>query len=479
MKPLVTMRAALADALLFGAVLEGDSWATWRVLLIAAMGEELTDAERGIWKAVTGREREPGVLCEELWAIVGRRGGKTRAIAVLGSYLAALCDHTDILAPGERGSLPIMSATTTQAAKAFSYLRGVFQHSPMLGQLVDSETTDTIRLTNRVDIEIKPASYRTIRGATAVAAIGDEAAFWSGETTVNPDTEILNAIRPAMATTGGPLIVISSPYARKGELWSTFRQHYGPDGDPRVIVAKGPSRTFNPSLPQSVVDRAFQRDPVAAAAEYGAEFRSDVEAFLSRDVVDAVTMAGRHELPPSRQFNYVGFVDPSGGSADSFTLAIAHREGEAAVLDVVREVRPPFSPDSVVAEFASLLATYSITSVRGDRYGGEWPRERFRTHGIAYEPSDRTRSELYGELLPILNAGRAELLDVPKIANQLIGLERRTSRVGRDTIDHAPGAHDDLANAVAGALVFAIDGSGFDAQVWLRAFDIQPETSNG
>jgi len=35
----------------------------------------------------------------------------------------------------------------------------------------------------------------------------------------------------------------------------------------------------------------------------------------------------------------------------------------------------------------------------------------------------------------------------------LSGLERRTSRGGRDTIDHAPGNHDDIANAVAGVLV--------------------------
>jgi hypothetical protein len=35
------------------------------------------------------------------------------------------------------------------------------------------------------------------------------------------------------------------------------------------------------------------------------------------------------------------------------------------------------------------------------------------------------------------------------------GLERRTARGGRDTIDHAPGGHDDLANVVAGVAVVA------------------------
>jgi len=52
---------------------------------------------------------------------------------------------------------------------------------------------------------------------------------------------------------------------------------------------------------------------------------------------------------------YSAFVDPSGGSADSFTLAIGHRQDDVAVVDCVREVRPPSSPESVITEFAALL----------------------------------------------------------------------------------------------------------------------------
>ena len=60
------------------------------------------------------------------------------------------------------------------------------------------------------------------------------------------------------------------------------------------------------------------------------------------------------------------------------TLAIAHKEGGNTVLDAIRERRPPFSPEAVVADFCAILKTYRITSVIGDRYAGEWPRERFR-----------------------------------------------------------------------------------------------------
>src|SRR5262249_58869041 len=108
---------------------------------------------------------------------------------------------------------------------------------------------------------------------------------------------------------------------------------------------------------------------------------TDVETFISREVVEAAVVAGRSELPRVEGVLYTGGTDPSGGSNDSFTLSINHIETDAsgvrrAVLDLVREVRPPFSPDAVVAEFAALLKSYGISKVIGDRYGGEWAGER-------------------------------------------------------------------------------------------------------
>lgn len=77
----------------------------------------------------------------------------------------------------------------------------------------------------------------------------------------------------------------------------------------------------------------------------------------------------------------------------------------------------------------------------------------FRKHGITYDASARPKSDLYRDLLPRLNSGEVDLLDEQRLVAQLCGLERRTSRGGRDSIDHAPGSHDDIANAVAGCLV--------------------------
>ena len=112
-------------------------------------------------------------------------------MAVLAAYIAGCVDHRDTLAPGERGALPILAASTAQASQAFNFVSGIFATAPNLKDLLENETADTISLASGVDITIRPASFRTIRGITAVAAIADEIAFWRSDDSANPDTEIL------------------------------------------------------------------------------------------------------------------------------------------------------------------------------------------------------------------------------------------------------------------------------------------------
>ena len=74
----------------------------------------------------------------------------------------------------------------------------------------------------------------------------------------------------------------------------------------------------------------------------------------------------------------------------------------------------------------------------------------FRRFNIRFEQAARPKSDLYVDLLASLNSHRVDLLDNPKLISQLCALERRTARSGRDSVDHPPGGHDDVANAVAG-----------------------------
>ena len=374
---------------------------------------------------------------------------------------------------GERGVLLCVAADQRQADVILDYADASFRASPVLSQLIEGRTQRELRLNNGIDIEVRAADYRRLRGLTFIAVIADEVAFWSSDFSANPDDEILNAVRPGLATTGGPLFMISSPYARRGELWRVFQRHYGAAGDPLIMVAKGSSREFNVTLLQSVVDRAYERDPAAASAEYGAEFRRDIESFVAIEAVTACVSRGVYERAPQRGVVYSAFVDPSGGSADAMTLAIGHRDHarQVVVIDALREVAPPFSPEKAVEQFASLLRTYNCFKVVGDRFAGDWPVEVFGKFGVQYEQSAAPKSDLYRDLLASLNSQRVDLLDHPKIISELCALERRTSRGGRDSIDHPPGGHDDVANVIAGVAAALTSDPGTDYLEFCNRFN--------
>jgi hypothetical protein len=462
MKPTVSIRKAFSDPKLLGSLLGGDSWRAWRTLLIAAMGEALDDDERALFKRITGRDCEPLQRVEELIAVVGRRGGKSRAIATLAAYLAALRDYSHVLAAGERALVIVVAPDQRQAHIVLDYCTAVFEQSPLLKQLIKNRTSDTLELTNGLGIEVRAANFRRLRGHTFVAAVAEEVAFlFADESSANPDSEILAALRPGLATTNGLLAMISSPYAKRGELYEAHKRHYGPAGDKLILVAQGTSRDFNPSLPQSVVDRALERDHAAASAEYLAQFRSDIEGFVSREQVEACVERGLCERAPVDGTRYFSFTDPSGGSADSMACAIGHLDGDMLVVDALREIKARFDPESAVEEFAQLLALYKIDATTGDRYSAQWCSQAFEKRGIKYEGAEQNKSQLYLEMLPRINAKTIRLLDHPRALNQICLLERRTSRGGRDSIDHPPNTHDDVANAIAGLCGLAVSASSF------------------
>src|SRR6516225_9533197 len=140
---------------------------------------------------------------------------------------------------------------------------------------------------------------------------------------------------------GAMLLCASSPHARRGALWEAHCKHFGQDGDP-VLVWQAGTADMNPLVPSSYIDRHLADDPARAAAEYLATFRTDLETYISRAVVESAIVAGRYELPRVEGIRYFGFTDPSGGSSDSMTLAICHLSGDRVVLDALRERRPSF-----------------------------------------------------------------------------------------------------------------------------------------
>jgi hypothetical protein len=458
----MTLLEAMADANLFAPWFrDRATWAAWTAFIAALFALPMTPEQLATYQQCTGRTAPPTHPATESYLNCGRRSGKSFLLALCAVYLSAFHDYRRYLAPGERATVLILATNAKQARVIFRYVRALLTRIPMLAKMVQRETADAFDLTNGTTIEVHPVSMRTTRGYTIACVCADEIAYWPHEDAAEPDYEVLNALRPGMATIpNAKLLCASSPYARRGVLWDAFRRHYGKDNDP-VLVWKAPTRVMNPTVSQQVIDAATEADPVSAASEYGAEYRSDIESFINREAVTACISYDVRERAPCSGTRYFAFVDPSGGSVDSMTMCVGHRQGDVVVVDALRERKPPFSPEDVVAEFSELAKSYNkISKVVGDKYAGEWPRERFRERGLSYEPAQKPKSDLYRDLLPLINSRKIDLLDDTRLLTQLVGLERRTARgTGRDVIDHAPGAHDDLANCVAGLAAAAAQSS--------------------
>jgi hypothetical protein len=222
-----------------------------------------------------------------------------------------------------------------------------------------------------------------------------------------------------------------------------------------------------------MIERAKAADPEAAESEWEGGFRTDIAAFLDDETIEhAIDPARPLELPP-RKIKYVAFVDPSGGRHDAFTLCIGHQQGERFIADVVRGRHPPFDPKDVAAEFAPLLKQYGLTSVVGDNYSAEWVVGAFKDEGIGYEVSELVKSQLYLECLPLFMRGAVSIPDHPKLIRELRLLERRTSRIGKDVVDHGRNGSDDYANALCAMLRLLAKPVGYDFSLkWIDGVGI-------
>ena len=177
---MISIARALNDPKLLGAAL-GDigPWRTWIAVLKAAYGLPLDEADLKTFHAVAGDRDPPSRRVRELWAIVGRRGGKSRMAAALAVFQACFAKHD--LAVGEVGHVLVLAASRDQAKVVFEYVRGFFTSSKILRQEVATITAQEIRLRNGVIISTHANSFRSIRGRTLLAVIFDEVALWRDE----------------------------------------------------------------------------------------------------------------------------------------------------------------------------------------------------------------------------------------------------------------------------------------------------------
>ena len=394
-----TIDDVLCDPELLGAAL-GDpaTWQMWRIVLKAGFGIVLNRDEARAFATIAGGRKPPTKRCRELWAIVGRKGGKSRMAAAIAVYAACFIKHK--LVPGQRGRVAIISMSLDQAKEVLSYALGFLEKSDMLRKQIASTTATEIRLKNGILITTSANSFRSSRGYFLICAVFDEVAFWSDDATgAIPDVAVYTAVLPNLMPTNGMLIGISSAYRKSGLLYTKYRDFFGKDSDDTLVV-KGTTTDFNQSIDENWIAAYRAADPSGASAEWDSSFRVDLEGFLDDAVIDrSINYARPLELPWRPNFIYRAHTDPSGGAiaGDAYSIAIGHREGEKYIIDVVRGRFGPFDPVQLTGEFADLCKQYRIREIVGDGYSKEWCQSAWRSFGFHYTRSEETASDsLFG-----------------------------------------------------------------------------------
>ena len=468
-----TFNYSLSSRSLLGGGYEGSSWDRWREFLSVVDGN-------GAWKdpafcrkclGLKDSDPIPTTRPDEIWMVVGRRGGKTAVAAGMALTLALARWESR---PGEKVRVLLQGAVTDRTKGILDYISGMLNDPvrfPGLSDQILIQRKDSIELVSGTVVEVQASNEQSARGMSYAAAICDEVSQWAqssgqyarGQVALR-DESVIGAIRPALALTGGPLIALSTPYLRRGEMWNTYKRHFGRPWDKtdgrRIMVWQASSLDMHPGSDslERTVNEAYDTDKIKADIEYGAQFAAELNEAVSRTVVEGAVEAGCVRRPHNSKFRYVAFLDAAEGAAggDSAAFAVAHVEGSMTVLDLIEFSDPPFNPAGVISRWRDLARTYDCAWVYSDQFimsaHTGWLR-LLQEVEFKFLKAPRNTSGNFYDLILLLQAGRVKLLDNFRLVNELAGLERHEiSSRGYPVIQHRPGEHDDVATAAAGAL---------------------------
>lgn len=408
----------------------------------------------------------PGREYNEAAFICGRRSGKSDKLAAnIAIYEAFFRSHR--LSVGEKGVVLLLAQNMRQAKVVKGYIHGKIERSPVLRRHVVANRANELELDNGITIAIHPASFRAFRGLSVVCCICDEIAFWWTEDGyANPDTEVVRAARPAMATfPHAKLVLVSSPYTRSGVLWEAWQAR---NDEPDTLVWHAPTEIMNPTVPERFLAKERRRDPENFEREYEARFTEAISGFLPGESIDACVVRGRSSVDPVEGKRwYAGAIDAA-FKGDRFTFCIAHRDywKKRVVIDHLEgwqgSRRNPVQLSVVQPRIVEVCRRYRVRKLYADQYGAAPIAESFRRDGVRLEEvpfTNSSKADMYGTLRQQIVDREIELLEHPELLKELRQLELERLPGGSIRIGHPnrAGAHDDYADVVALATKHAFE----------------------
>lgn len=506
----VSFEEATSDGMLLGGFFSQLSWPQ-KVTLKALYGQPLDDTKRNpktgltemdYWALIQGSAeydqlgyptkiiRIPYVPKEynQLWAIVGRRAGKTSQLqSFIIAYEAALGGHEEYIKQGQECVIYLIAQKLDIARANIPFVTGILKSSPVLEREIVQETVERVRLRNGISIMPSPPSLKAQRGLACPVVAMDEVAFWySDPDSANPDFEVERAVRYSqLQFPNYKRIGISTPWTKEGLLWKYHRAgteggklpDYAKDKQTYkgVLTVFAPTATFeNPLITRERLMEVHQEDEEAYQRESLCKFYDSISGFLARHLIEIAAEKGKgyaqrravkdedHTKAGGTRPNYVAAMDPA-FRHDNFAFCICHRDEHGhIVVDVLKKWTPErgqkLNPKVVLGEIAIYAKEYGILSIYTDQYQLESLNELAMDIGLSLDGVDftnRSKARIYGNLQQLVNQQKLTLLDpdlnedAKTTMNELIWLERRLTDGGNVQIKAPDGKTDDLATVVA------------------------------
>ena len=430
-------------------------------------------------------------------ACFGRRGGKTTLAAILGIWSAVRLDWRAIrdkegkilkyedgsyeffgLGDKAFGEVKVLSRSVEFSADILSEIKKKFENSPVLNRLIDTEaeqskTRITLKIPTLRDkkldyciikITVDAATAKTARGGATIFGILDECAFMHQDPKyVDSLSKVLAALQPSLKQFGdeGMLILSSTPASKIGPFYERVAE---PEKlGKKHLMIQGESWVFNNILTLQQWEDAYREDPYEFPTEYQARFQDSRSQFFRAETVEACVDPGVIQVDPvfHGDIAYVAALDAAfKGDRFAYSVCSVQRDGDNTKITQVdaqtweRKNRKDEVDLKEVGQYISnSVKKYQLDIVYADQYGFIPLREIFKDrHNITLEEfafSNSSKKLIYKNLQTLMDQQRVTILDDKELVQELVTLELEVTEGGQIKIMHAPGKHDDRADALA------------------------------
>lgn len=357
----------------------------------------------------------------------GRQVGKSTVISIGSSEFAVQNKNKSVL---------IISATERQAEELFiKCLNYIIERYPkLIKKGKDRPTRHIIKLHNGSIIRCLPTGMAGvgIRGFTIDRLIADEAAF------INE--EVWQAVTPMLLTTGGDIILVSTPHGRAGYFWDCYN-----DERFKVFHVNSEEVIRNRKISESWTEEQRMRalahleaekskmSSLQYAQEYLGEFVDSLRQFFPDELVKKCMILKRREVMKPDRVYFLG-VDIARMGEDEGTFEIIDRTDRDNIEQVENIITTKTRLNETTDKILNLDSTYKFRAIYIDDGGigvgvFDYLLEHEQTKRKVVAINNRSRpldkedkfkkkilkEDLYNNLLMLMEQGKIKLLDDDEI----------------------------------------------------------------